>query len=142
MLKNKVTIITFSSLNKYKKGISFTLNKNAKILNIDSIDKYISLLMDHHEIMDRRVYYEGIIAPDWNYSINNYDAVHVECDLIYNYTLRYNMLPVNINDIVYKANGFYSYDAESWLIINPDCINKGSILNHSIDMKKLELLEG
>ena len=26
---------------------------------------------------------------------------------------------------------FYSYDAETWIIFNLDCINKGSILSHN-----------
>ena len=67
----------------------------------------------------------------------DYDAFHLTYDGLC--SLRSDI------DIFFRAGGdsnnlmvrffknhrdFYSYDAETWILFNLDCINKGSILNH------------
>ena len=107
-------------------GISFTLNKSAKIIEIDNLNDYKNLLSEY-------VINEGFFNTIDFYKLSkDYDAFHVTEKAFWEMRL-----PILMNDEEYdffynKSNaGFYSYDAETWILFNLDCINKGSILNHN-----------
>ena len=109
-------------------GLSFTLHKNSKVLEIDSFEEYVYAMREYKKE-------EGIGRGYCKYQLDfskisrDYDAFHLTEDAFYE--LR---LPLyELNDPVYKyrMDNFYSYDAETWIIFNPRCINLGSILTRN-----------
>jgi hypothetical protein len=101
-------------------GISFTLHRNSKILEIDSLDDYI-------EIMKKYSYSHTLgYCLDFKEISKDYDAFHLTENGFWSLRMRLDSVLYNL-----KYDTFYSYDAESWIIFNMNCINKGSILNHN-----------
>ena len=114
-------------------GVSFTLNRKTKILEITDLYDYL-LVMEK---------YSCFIYPNDNKRCldfvkisKDYDAFHLTEDAFWE-------LRSPIGGPLYdlKYADFYSYDAESWVIFNLDCINKGSILNHNNIVSKWEVIE-
>ena len=112
----------------YKHGISFTLNKNSKIIAIDTLDDYRRILR-----MYKRIDESGINNQIDFYELSKtYDAFHLTRKAFHRMRL-----PLGMNkeeyDFFYKERNanFYAYDAETWILFNLDCINRGSILNHN-----------
>lgn len=104
----------------YDFGASYELNKNSKILEIDSIEKYLEIL-DIHNIIDD----VGKLCLNFENISKEYDAFHLTRDTFYELRSMY----LKINEHVIR--NFYSYDAETWIIFNPDCINRDSIKFHN-----------
>lgn len=106
----------------YRYGVSFTLNRNSRILEIKDLDSYIRVMKIYsykkYENDNRKTLDFVKISKD-------YDAFHLTEEAFWQ--LR---MPVGV---LYALDycDFYSYDAESWAIFNLNAINKGSILNHN-----------
>lgn len=103
-------------------GVSFTLNRNAKILEIDNLNDYINIMKKYK------------CKSDWpdKYCLcfeeisRNFDAFHLTENGFWR--LRF---PYDEEFRKLKFEDFYNYDAETWIIFNYDAINKGSILSHN-----------
>ena len=114
-------------------GISYKLHKSSKIAEIDTFD-------DYKKLIEKYPYTPGDgfkTALNFVDLSKDYDAFHLTYDGLC--SLRSDI------DIFFRAGedtndpmvrffknhrDFYSYDAETWILFNLDCINKGSILNH------------
>lgn len=122
---------------KYCKGISFTLKKKARICTIDTVEdyrnvarKYSTAKYDKEQLQSR--FRKRII--DWKKLSRDYDAFHLTEGAFWKMRLPFDESILKDENGNYLEN-FYSYDCESWILFNLDCINRGSILNHSISMK-------
>ena len=143
--------------NKYKNAISYTLQKKSKIFTVDSISDYADLLKRYGKVKqlaeDRYNLY-----IDFPKLAQDYDAFHLTLDAFYKLRmLRFYFKQIDfqiqkiflriarlhckdsetknrINRISLRVEDFYSYDCETWIIFNLDCIHKGSIMNHKLKM--------
>ena len=103
-------------------GISYTLHKKAKILEIGSVYDYVKAMNIYKHLP-----YENSLTYSLNFSriSKDFDAFHLTRDVFLELRLKL----VRCEDILFED--FYSYDAESWIIFNPDCINYGSVINRN-----------
>lgn len=120
-------------IDKYKKAISFTLKKKAKIFTIDSPNDYRKLMKDYSANQYKNEPYSRFNRKviNWKLLSNDYDAFHLTEKAFLEMRLPWDI------DILKDENGcymsdFYSYDCETWILFNLDCINEGSILNHTL----------
>ena len=116
-------------VNRYTEGeITYTLHKNAKIYTIDNEDDYLNLLKDY-SFMEYDTKY-----IDWNKFENDYDAFHLTLNGFWDLRLFRDYLDsINYN---FRVGDFYSYESETWIIFNFDCINLGSVRNVSLSYLK------
>ena len=115
-----------------KHGVSFTLYKKSKILEIDSLEDYIRY-MDKYKIPnidDSKGRGPYKYQLDFYKISKDFDAFHLTEKAFYELRLPFFN---DIFDVLYNLHydNFYSYDAETWIIFNSDCINKGSVLYHN-----------
>lgn len=118
-------------------GISFELHKNSNIMEIASFDDYIRY-MNQYKMLDPQ--YEKIVTRGYvRYCLDfvkiaeEFDAFHLTEDAFWQ--LR---MPMDSSFHELNYSDFYTYDAESWIIFNPDCINEASIVYHNNIYKKIE----
>ena len=104
-------------------GVSFKLNRNTKILEIDNMDDYISVMKKYKRL---KYPHGDDLCLDFEKISKDYDAFHLTEDAFWE--LR---MPMYKEFYDLKYSDFSAYDAESWIVFNLDCINKGSILNHN-----------
>ena len=118
------------NINKYcnKRAISFTLKKKAKICTIASVDDYKAIMKKYSKPKYKdNDCNEKVI--DWVKLAKDYDAFHLTEDAFCKMRLPLYSI---IDDEGCELSDFYSYDCESWVLLNLDYINEGSILNHSL----------
>ena len=103
-------------------GVSYKLNRSARIIEIGSSDDYRDIMRTYS--CDRSSLYVDIgqTSIDFYKLSKDYDAFHLTSDDFW--SMRY----VDMRKHCYT--GFYWYDCESWIIFNLECINMGSIINH------------
>lgn len=110
---------------KYNEGIVFNLKDNARILTLQSIEDYISLpdkyFIDgvwgaQYEILKKKVL-------NWESISEDYDAFHLTKSAICSMRMPLNQLEKNGE----RLSDFYSWDVESWVMFNLDCIDRDSI---------------
>lgn len=121
-------------VDKYKEAISFTLKKNARICTIDTLEDYKNL-MKKYSLIDNNYYQIGIKEKiiDWNKLSIDFDTFHLTESAFW--TMRMGMFDDGfVDDEGFQLKDFYSYDCESWILFNLECINKGSILNHNLNI--------
>lgn len=115
------------NIDKYSHGVIYNLHKSARILDISNPDDYKNKIIDKDYLMEDTTILSSstkLLIIDWDAVARDYDAFHLSRDAVWN--MRYGM-DFDNNKIKYKD--FYAWDAESWVIFNKDCINKGSIQN-------------
>ena len=117
---------------KYTNGISYTLHKNAKICIISCEEDYLDL-MDNYFIEYKDDDISDKVYIDFEELSEDYDAFHLTEDAFWELRMPYD---ISFHELNYSD--FYSYDAESWIIFNPDCINEGSIFYHNNIYKEME----
>ena len=119
---------------KYRKGISFTLSKKARICNITCLEDYVTIAKKYsvkkYDNNDGFSHPEKVI--DFVKLSKDYDCFHITEEAFYRLRLPWN----NYEDLLDESDGyyfsdFYSYDCETWIMFNLDCINYGSIINHN-----------
>lgn len=119
-------------IDKYSKGISYTLYKNAKIYTVDSYESYIKLLSRYPLIEYENTELEKCNV-DWDAFKRDYDAFHLTEDAFYNLRMiMYEYAFINGKEI--RIADMYAYDCETWIIFNLDVVNKGSIQNVSVKL--------
>ena len=74
------------------------------------------------------------LVINWDKLSKDYDAFHLTEDAFWSMRLPWDPDELTDVDGNYLEN-FYSYDCETWIIFNLECINEGSILNHSTGLK-------
>ena len=121
----------------FKFGISFKLHKNSRIMEIASIDDYIRY-MNKYKILDpvyKNIGARGYVryCLDFVKIAEDFDAFHLTEDAFWELRMPYD---ISFHELNYSD--FYSYDAESWIIFNSDCINEGSIFYHNNIYKEIE----
>ena len=111
----------------YPYGISYTLKKSARIFEVDTLDDYRRLLQDYGCDGFRKT------EIDFYKLSQDYDAFHLTEEAFWKMRLPGFMSTEEEWEFFYEKHNadFYSYDAESWIIFNLECINEGSILNHN-----------
>lgn len=119
-------------LDRYNHGVIYNLHKNARILDITSIEDYENKIVDGNYLMEdttTAILSSGkkLLIIDWDAVARDYDAFHITNNAVWE--MRYGIHYDNGKE-VYKD--FYSWDVESWVIFHKDCINKGSITNISL----------
>lgn len=114
-------------LDRYGHCISFKLKKSAKVYYLNTVSDYTNLLdvygydyKPFHETPSQK-------SIDFVKLSEDYDALYIGEELIFDYELRYASLSSGIN-------GFYCYDVDTWLIFNLECINMGSVMNHNFNL--------
>ena len=107
----------------YKYGVSFTLNRNSRILEITNLDDY-KRVMEKYSCKEYND--EEYKSLDFVKISKDYDAFHLTLEAFWSMKL-----PMDKEFYNLKFRDFYSYDTESWVIFNLNAINKGSILNHN-----------
>ena len=119
-------------VDSYKEAISFTLKRNARICTIYTVEDYKNIMKKYSLI--NNVYYtlkEKMI--DWDKLSHDFDAFHLTESAFW--TMRMGSFDDNfVDDEGFQLKDFYSYDCESWILFNLECINKGSILNHNLNI--------
>lgn len=123
---------------KYQKAIGFTLKKKTRICTINTVEDYRNIMKRYSKkkFKDKPLDRFNSLVIDWEALALDYDAFHLTKIAF----LRMR-LPLNSNllrdDNGNRLENFYSYDCETWILFNLDCINKGSILNYSTGVKAL-----
>ena len=121
---------------KYKFGITYKLSRKAKVCTVDSYESYAKLMETYGlSRYPEELHKGGILSElviDWNKLSKDFDAFHITRDAFWELRLPFEDL---VDTLGRRIANFYSYDCESWIIFNLDCINKGSIQNISIDTK-------
>ena len=110
-------------------GISYKLHKSSKIAEIDTFD-------DYKKLIEKYPYTPGDgfkTALNFVDLSKDYDAFHLTEEAFWKMRLPGFMSTEEEWEFFYEKHNadFYSYDAETWILFNLDCINKGSILNHN-----------
>ena len=121
-------------IEKYEAGaISFTLKKKAKVCEISSVEDYKNLMKKYFKKKYKNEPYDRNNAKiiDWEMLSRDYDAFHLTENAFWKMRLPWDPDILKDEDGIYLEN-FYSYDCESWILFNLDCINKGSIMNHCV----------
>lgn len=113
-------------------GVSYQLRPDAKIISIDTPRDYLNLMERY------KLYYEHTsnYVIDFSALSKDYDAFHLT---EYAFKTMRMLLPGYYDDIdddlmevvKRKYRDFYSYDAESWILFNLDCINWDTIQYHT-----------
>lgn len=107
-------------LQKYSNGIVFELKPETKIYQIDSMDEYLKCLEKYSIILKMFRLKKGI---DFEKLSLDYDAIHLTENAIWQ--MRFILDRSDIMD-------FYSWDAESFILFNLDCIVQDSITQLNI----------
>lgn len=143
------------NINKYSYGISYYLKNSAKVLEINSLDDYLNLILKYPNFIDgseafykkqnRTIIEEFKEAvknkPNSNFDDNligvginfkemkkDFDAFHLTENGFYELRLIY---PDELRRFgQFVIYDFYSYDCESWIIFNYDAIDQSSIWVH------------
>ena len=140
---------------KYKNTISYTLQKKSKIFTVDGISDYTDLLKRYGKVKQLAENHY-ILYIDFPKLAQDYDAFHLTLDAFYKLRMfRFYFEQIDfqiqkiflriarlhckdsetksrINRISLRVEDFHSYDCETWIIFNLDCIHKGSIMNHKL----------
>lgn len=125
-------------IERYRKAISFTLKRKTKVYTIDIPEDYRNLMKRYskRKYSNEPLSKFNIKVIDWIKLSKDYDAFHLTRKAFWLMRLPYGTDILRDADGGYMEN-FYSYDCETWIIFNLDCINKGSIFNHNINLKAL-----
>ena len=120
-------------VNRYNHGISFTLSNDATICEIDSAETYREIIKPYAVEIRRSSspIFHNTLVLDWNKISKKYDVFHLT-----EYAFWSMRLPIDDRlktDMGYLPN-FYSYDCETWIIFNLECIDHESILRHRFDL--------
>ena len=113
-------------------GISFELKANTRICEIRNTEDYKKMMKiygkSRFSASDNAPKWGNVMAIDWAKLAKDYDTFHITEDAFYE-------LRLPMDDRLEVENGylanFYSYDCESWIMFNLDCINYESIQNHT-----------
>ena len=124
----------------YQKAVSFTLKKKSKIATIDTLEDYRNLMKNYSKwaYPDEMKYKYNRLVINWDKLSKDYDAFHLTEDAFWSMRLPWDPDELTDVDGNYLEN-FYSYDCETWIIFNLECINEGSILNHSTGLKSWDI---
>ncbi len=126
-------------LNKYSSmAVSFKLSRKAKICTIDTVEDYHRLMRKYAKPKYENSEYSSLFKEkviDWKKLSKDYDAFHLT-----EWAFWEMRLP--LSNILECEDGselcdFYSYDCESWILFNLDCINWGSVINQDVKIKSL-----
>lgn len=102
-------------LDKYSHGVIFELNPNSKICEIDCLVDYLAVLEKYSINYKTCRYKKGL---DFEKLSKDYDAIHLTDNAV-----REMRFVLDIDDIM----DFYSWDVESFVLFNLNCINRESI---------------
>lgn len=120
-------------MDKYSRGISYKLKRNARICTVSNLSDYKSIMKKYSRLKylneEPSRFNERVI--DWDKLSKDYDAFHLTYEAFLLMRLPYNIDMLIDDDGNYLSN-FYSYDCETWILFNLDCINMGSVLNHCV----------
>lgn len=122
-------------LDKYSSmAVSFKLSRKAKICTIDTVEDYHRLMRKYAKLKyESGLFNEKVI--DWKKLSKDYDAFHLTERAFWEMRLPLSNI-LKCEDGSELCN-FYSYDCESWILFNLDCINWGSVINHNVKIKPL-----
>lgn len=95
-------------LQKYKNGVIFEIKDDSKICEIDNISDYLRILKTYSRIVEEKM------ALDFEKLSKDYDVIHLTENAVNE--MRFILDYRNIID-------FYSWDCESFIIFNLDCID-------------------
>ena len=125
-------------IEKYRTAISFTLKRKAKVYTIDTPEDYRKLMRKYSKkkFSDEPLSRYNTKVIDWVKLSMDYDAFHLTRNAFWLMRLPYGTEILKDEDGNYMAD-FYSYDCESWILFNLDCINIGSVFNHNINLKTI-----
>lgn len=116
------------------RGVVYSLKNDAKILDIptiyqfddrivdtSTIDQFFESLSKYYtiEIEFKGRYDKKYVTCDWEAVAKDYDAIRVPMELIE--LSKYHSSVFTVNNIIYTD--FSSWDCESWLIFNFNCID-------------------
>ena len=126
-------------LDKYSSmAVSFKLSRKAKICTIDTVEDYHRLMQKYAKPKYENSEYSSLFKEkviDWKKLSKDYDAFHLTERAFWEMRLP-------LSNILECEDGselcdFYSYDCESWILFNLDCINWGSVINQDVKIKSL-----
>lgn len=108
-----------------KYGIVYNLTPSARIRRVDESDDYIKLLEEFGHVNEIYHGAERKVYIDWDKLSDQYDAVHISRNVIAEYRMMWgNKEYVDGNQVA----DLYSYDAESWIILNATAIDVDSVI--------------
>lgn len=108
----------------YRYGISYTLRKSAHVYEVSCYEDYDKLMKKYK--MPSKYGIKGKYCIDFLKLSKDYDAFHLTENAFWDMRLPY--LDSNFDR---SYEDFYSYDAETWIILNFDAIHPGSILSRN-----------
>lgn len=112
-------------------GISFELRPDTRICEIRNALEYRKMMETYGKSRfsesDNAPKWGNVISIDWDKLSKDYDAFHLTEKAFYE-------LRLPMTDILETSTGvlanFYSYDCESWILFNLDCIDQESVETH------------
>lgn len=136
-------------IHKYSYGVSYLLKNSAKVVEINSLSDYLMLLQRYPKVLNdtenmniediKKNFKKAInIKPDLSYSPIyielDFEAMQKDFDAFHltkrGFLKLRSMYPYERRFGQFKICDFYSYDCESWIIFDYDCIDQSSIWVH------------
>ena len=103
------------------RGIVYSLKDDARILDILTIDQFFEKLAKYYtiEIEFKDHHDEKYVTCDWEAVTKDYDAIRISWELVA--LSKYHSSVFTVDNTIYTD--FSSWDCESWVIFNFDCID-------------------
>ena len=122
---------------KYNVGVSFELKNDARICNIKNKESYLNLISKYNYKFkySTPMLIDKLYIDFFNLS-NDFDAFHLSEDAFWSMRMPWKPIEMELNNKTYDLANFYSYDCETWILFNLDCINKETIKSHTFDFSK------
>lgn len=106
-------------------GVSYKLKKKSRICQIDTFEDYMKVI-DKYSYLDEEKYRPTYLI-DFEKMAKDYDAFHLTENGFSTMRLPYFNYSSFFRIEDYGLGDFYSYDCETWIIFNLNCINKSTV---------------
>lgn len=117
-------------MERYSHGYEYELIPEAKILTIDTERDYVDLLSSRYRLINEMYKNKTLISLDWNKISEDFDVFHLTKQG-YEKLKTLGFIFGQSKDI--NISNFSSYDCETWILFNLDCINDDTVKEIHID---------
>ena len=117
-------------VDRYEHGYSYQLKDSAKILTIDTEKDYVDLLNSQYRLITKMYKDKTLLSIDWNLVAKDYDALHLTKQ---GYQELQSLSSIFLLGKDICVADFSSYDCETWVLFNLDCIDENTIETICLD---------
>ena len=111
-------------IDRYETGFLYELKENTKIYTMDSEEDYVNLLTSRYRKVTKLYKDKQLLSVDWDLVAKDFDAFHLTKEGYLN--LR-SLSPVFYMGDRICVSDFSSYDCETWILFNLNCIDENTI---------------